>query len=130
MDPTIDFASFSQKYNFTTPQISDISNEYISQELNYECLTSALNHLSNSSAGGPDQITSLLIKDLFKKLPNALIKSLGHELHSMKCSSNGLSSRNLIPLNKGNGKKNAKIFRPITLANIFYKILTNAQKRT
>ena len=67
MDPTLDFASFSQKYNFTIPQISDISNKNISQEINDECLTSAINYLSNSAAEGPDLITSLLIEDLFKK---------------------------------------------------------------
>ena len=29
-------------------------------------------------------------------------------------------------LNKGNGKKTAKAFRPITLSNFFYKIISNA----
>ena len=68
------FNDFCKKYNVNLPTIDAELANSLKEPINKHSISSAISNLKNSSAGGPDGISSLLLKDLNKKIPHIVKK--------------------------------------------------------
>ena len=128
-EPDFDIDSFNffcKKYNVNLPTIDAELANSLKQPINKHSINSAISNLKNSSAGGPDGISSLLLKDLNKKLPHVVQNAFVYEINEGNLDINRLKYRDIILIDKKNDKKDIKKLRPISLTNIFYKVVTNA----
>ena len=67
-----------------------------------------------------------MLKDLDKKLPHIVQNAFVNDINEGNLDINGLKYRDIILIDKKNDKKDIKKLRPISLTNIFYKVVTNA----
>ena len=109
----------------TYPILSDEEKMDCEEDITIEELTNALNLLNNNSAPGSDGLPPVFYKTFWEKLKGHFHKCLQYAVNSEKLS---FSMRNgiirLLHKGKDLDRQNLSNYRPITLTNTDYKIVT------
>ena len=106
------FNDFCKKYNINLPSIDCELANYLKDPINKHSISLATSYLKNSSAGGPDGISSLLLKDLNKKLPDIVQNAFLEELNNGNLDINGLKYRDIIYIEKKQTKRTTSAYQP------------------
>ena len=110
--------------------LDEENKEFCDSEITTREMSEALKCLNNKSAPGSDGLTADFYKVFWKSLKRSLYDSFIQSLEKGQLST--IHGRGIITLiNKGKdiGRENINNWRPITLTNVDYKILTKLLAR-
>ena len=116
--------SIRNKYTAYAKKITDIQKEHTDKEITVVDLENTIKQMNNGKSPGPDGLTVEFYKFFFPQLKNGLIKLI-HDIYQTGnlAPSQRLSYITLIP-KKDSDHKQMKNYRPISLLNTDYKLIT------
>ena len=110
--------------NELIPKISSENKTILNEPLNIEECTTALKMLPNNKSPGPDGFTTNFLKKIWPELKNVYFESLEHSFQNdCLTQSQKLCVLNIIP-KEGKDLRHLSNWRPISLLNTDYKLLT------
>ena len=127
--PTLELKDFNERYGIELPTLAEAEQQSLNNEITMEELKVALSSAKVCSAPGPSGQSIAIFKFIFTQVPKLMLAAVNQAvfvpnlLHSK--TFDWILERRIIFIPK-NGKSPDKIgnFRPLSLLESFYKILT------